>query len=269
MTIETTEPKVQEGQAGAPLEDTQKPVVKEPAPETVNWQERYKEAEAKVAKLDSDLKAAKGRNKPIESLEARIAALQEDLTGMRQGLVLVGKALDSGETGKVATEIEQLQQQTAGRSVLAQIQRDTMKALEEAVVGDDGEPLFDVNAVPELNDVRVEYNEALAAKNPMALSLAAMKAVPIINRLRASLGEAKVSKKVSEAVKQAKDEAAAEIEKTKRDLGVLPGPVGGAGAPTGVHETYERLSAIDTRGMGQKALADHTAKLDAARLRGR
>lgn len=248
MTTETREVNAQEtfgGEAGPSIHDAQPTPQAQAAPTDAtaqtaqqDWQKKYEEAEARLkdataqlAKLESDLKAAKGRAKPVETLGAQISALQEELAGLRQGLLVLGKAIDSGETGKVASEIQELSQQVAGRSLMTRLHNQAMEALEQAAMGDDGQPLFDINTVPELNDIRIEYNEALRERNPMALSLALAKAVPVINRLRVKVGEEKMNKKMQDAIKAVEAKAAAEIEKTKRSLGVLTVPVSGAGAP--------------------------------------
>ena len=137
----------------------------------VNWEERAKAAEERLAgqesessKLSDRLKTIEGRVKKQESTEAVIAGFSDTLAGIQAGTVAMAKAMANDTLDTLGDEVAAIEQNTqskvaaaTSRSIATSLGQD----LQAAVQDSDGAPILDLEVAPELEKVRETWNTGL------------------------------------------------------------------------------------------------------------
>ncbi|NIR13675.1 MAG: hypothetical protein GWN86_06895 [Desulfobacterales bacterium] len=141
--------------------------------ETVDWEAKFRDSEARAAKLENDLKSQRGRRKDMDdlrmSIDSRFADLQEQLG-------LVAEASFGGEPDSLRAQIQEKQAQVQQRAAATELESQHARyqdRLSQAINGPGGEPLLDLNNAPELAEARRIWNEGVDGKDASGRQLSA------------------------------------------------------------------------------------------------
>ena len=187
-------------------------------------------------KAERDLSSLRGtvrsQRELDESVLERLAGLDKQFEVLAKGLVR------SEDAEKVPEELAQLRAQSNANSQARSLQSEYTRLSEEfkaAIAGEDGKPLFDVDAAPELEEARRLW---LAGKTGMdgATPLSTDRRVTSLMRAIAEAQKASVRKERTLAVtarEAEKAERAAARKKQVEESGELDLDTGGAGGTAG------------------------------------
>lgn len=146
----------------APADEEQQPL---------SWEERAAAAEAKVAEttaafdeLTQKFKSLEGRVTKAQSIESIVAGFGDQLDAVKDANFAVARALQNDDTENLGTQMDAIDSRlTTGRT------RQEFQSLTEDLYGsvtdDEGNALLDVNAAPELAQVRQTWNSGLERAN--------------------------------------------------------------------------------------------------------
>ena len=148
------------------------PTTEAPEPD---YETQLKERDAKIAKLENDLKASAGRRGRQNQTEQLLLGQGNEIRTINSRLDALLQAMSSGETDNLPAELSAIQAQAA--QTQATINYDAewtglSQELLDSVVDDAGATVLDLHSAPELEHVRQMWTQAHNVKDVAGLNRA-------------------------------------------------------------------------------------------------
>ena len=148
------------------------PTTEAPEPD---YETQLKERDAKIAKLENDLKASAGRRGRQNQTEQLLLGQGNEIRTINSRLDALLQAMSSGETDNLPAELSAIQAQAA--QTQATITYDAewtglSQELLDSVVDDTGATVLDLHSAPELEHVRQMWTQAHNVKDVAGLNRA-------------------------------------------------------------------------------------------------
>ena len=148
------------------------PTTEAPEPD---YETQLKERDAKIAKLENDLKASAGRRGRQNQTEQLLLGQGNEIRTINSRLDALLQAMSSGETDNLPAEVSAIQAQAA--QTQATINYDAewtglSQELLDSVVDDTGATVLDLHSAPELEHVRQMWTQAHNVKDVAGLNRA-------------------------------------------------------------------------------------------------
>jgi len=180
-----------------------------PAEETeteVDYKTMFEESERGRLKAEGDAKSTRGL---LVSQQQRDATLNDRLEAQERSTLALARAMANNGDTDVSAEVSKIQAegtQTRGQAQFQARSESLFADLEEAVKSDDGSAILDLHQAPELESVRIAWNEGVEKGDIGALSTALNSAHRIVRQ--AERGQQRQA--VTNAVKAERDKVAKE-----------------------------------------------------------
>ena len=148
------------------------PTTEAPEPD---YETQLKERDAKIAKLENDLKASAGRRGRQNQTEQLLLGQGNEIRTINSRLDALLQAMSAGETDNLPAELSAIQAQAA--QTQATINYDAewtglSQELLDSVVDDTGATVLDLHSAPELEHVRQMWTQAHNVKDVAGLNRA-------------------------------------------------------------------------------------------------
>ena len=170
--------------------------------EDLNYKALLDAERTKTKKLEQDFKALnvgtmrqRDRDRVMSEISDRIGAIEQSNGALIRGL-------SSGEVESLPEELEGIQNQQA---VVREQQdfdsagQEIWESIQEAMLDPEGKPLLDINTIPELQELRDNWDAAVSGKNYREMTR--------VNRVFQRIGRLAERKKLQDNLAQAKRQA--------------------------------------------------------------
>ena len=148
------------------------PTTEAPEPD---YETQLKERDAKIAKLENDLKASAGRRGRQNQTEQLLLGQGNEIRTINSRLDSLLQAMSSGETDNLPAELSAIQAQAAQTQATINYDAqwtDLSQELLDSVVDDAGATVLDLHSAPELENVRQMWTQAHNVKDVAGLNRA-------------------------------------------------------------------------------------------------
>ena len=144
----------------APSQSETQPEAGETTEPEVDWQTKAQELEKQVERAENNLRAERGRTTKQTERDNSLFDLSDRLGAMEQSNMALIRALNSGDTDELPSQLTQIQNASTGRSA-ARSYEGRYNALAEELQGvvhdDDGNDIVSLFEAPELEQVRQSF----------------------------------------------------------------------------------------------------------------
>ena len=148
------------------------PTTEAPEPD---YETQLKERDAKIAKLENDLKASAGRRGRQNQTEQLLLGQGNEIRTINSRLDALLQAMSSGETDNLPAELSAIQAQAAQTQATINYDAESTglsQELLDSVVDDTGATVLDLHSAPELEHVRQMWTQAHNVKDVAGLNRA-------------------------------------------------------------------------------------------------